>query len=224
MAKHEGKVWGIGLSRTGTTSLNAALWHLGYRAIHNPDAGRMLTGDWSVLDGYDAGTDISVAGLFKALDQAFPGSKFVLTVREPGAWLSSVRKHFAKLPSQLDSGPSGRLRELLYGAVRPSDEQFMAAYQRFLQAVGAHFAGRPDDLLVLNIADRQGWGPLCGFLGAEVPSIDFPNTNRADGKDGVGHPEEAKQKLSLGQTKSMFEQLSAQSQGQNGATIRIKRA
>ena len=36
-------------------------------------------------------------------------------------------------------------------------------------------AGR---VLVYNT--KEGWGPLCGFLGQEIPSSDFPHVNKTD--------------------------------------------
>lgn len=34
---------------------------------------------------------------------------------------------------------------------------------------------------VLAFSVKQGWGPLCAFLGTAVPDSDFPNVNEAKG-------------------------------------------
>ncbi len=65
------KVFGIGLSKTGTKSLVKALKILGYKSVHYP---RNL----NVLKNYDAAADISVAHAFKELDKKYPKSKFIL--------------------------------------------------------------------------------------------------------------------------------------------------
>jgi Sulfotransferase domain/UDP-glucoronosyl and UDP-glucosyl transferase len=86
------KVFGIGLSRTGTSSLTQALNILGYKAIHFPHdnvtraelyrffasgSGRLSL---SLLQEADAITDTPACCVYKALDQGYPGSKFILTV------------------------------------------------------------------------------------------------------------------------------------------------
>ena len=64
------KVFGIGLSRTGTTSLDVAMWHLGLTSLHNPHPERSVAGDFAFMDEHDAASDISIAHAFVALDEA----------------------------------------------------------------------------------------------------------------------------------------------------------
>lgn len=92
------KVFCIGLSHTGTKSLTSALELLGCRAVHYPldrqTYRELSTGRFrlSILDRFDAVADITVAPYFKDLDRAWPGSKFILTTRDRGAWLASMQK------------------------------------------------------------------------------------------------------------------------------------
>ena len=65
-AKHA--VWGIGLTRTGTTSLNRALQILGYAAVHYPTIYTLLH------EPLEAATDEPVAVTYKYLD--YPLSRF----------------------------------------------------------------------------------------------------------------------------------------------------
>ena len=62
------KVFGIGLSKTGTVSLHKAFTLLGMRSVHLRHAGVVRHGQ-VVLPGefadYDAGTDICCAGCFE---------------------------------------------------------------------------------------------------------------------------------------------------------------
>ena len=76
------KIFGIGLSRTGTTSLTLALSELGLHAYHFP-RGR------EVIDSVDAATDTPVAAWYQDLDAAYPDSKFILTLRHRPEWLDS---------------------------------------------------------------------------------------------------------------------------------------
>lgn len=59
------KGFGIGLSKTGTISLFAALALLGYRAAE-----------------HDVATDLPLAAFYPQLDERYPGSKFILTLRD----------------------------------------------------------------------------------------------------------------------------------------------
>lgn len=72
------KVFGIGLSRTGTTSLDAALELLGYRVRHFPSLS-LLLGRLGIknreLRQYDALTDRPVTHFYKPPDARFPGTK-----------------------------------------------------------------------------------------------------------------------------------------------------
>ncbi len=66
------RCWGIGLGRTGTTSLCEAFSTLGYRRVmHNPP--------FEALQTADAGADNGVTIFYKYLDYIHPGSKFILT-------------------------------------------------------------------------------------------------------------------------------------------------
>ena len=101
----ESKVFGIGLSKTGTTSLHAALEILGYRAgtfRHMRDLGldHWFRGDFSpnYLKDLDAVTDLPVATWFRELDIRYPGSKFILTVRPRDSWLQSIKRQFENNP------------------------------------------------------------------------------------------------------------------------------
>lgn len=202
------RVFGIGLNRTGTTSLDAALWHLGWRSMHNPPAERMANGDFGMFstddEPYNAGTDVSVAACYRELDESFPGSKFVLTVRDAEDWLHSITRHFSRLPRWSGEGDWKTIRERVYSSAWPSLEQFLAGYRAHLIGVATHFRQRPDDLLVVNLTVGDGWEKLCPFLGVGVPQMEFPNTNRADGGDGVGHPSKAFKPLDASEMRAVF--------------------
>lgn len=180
-----GKLLGIGLSRTGTLSLSLALGRLGYRTAHFVDHRRVLRGQdsWLAGDfredslaGYDAAVDLPVPAFYVQLDARYPGSRFILTVREAGSWIASMRRHWAATP--LGDDPQGeyrrRVRLAMYGISGFSEERMRQVYETHQRGVHQYFAHRPDDLLVLDICGGQGWEPLCAFLGCEPPPEPFP--------------------------------------------------
>ena len=93
------KIFGLGLSKTGTTSLAHALDILGYKVrdclgITIYRKGQISSIDRTALKNYDALTDTPIPSFYRELDIEFPNSKFILTVRELDAWLNSCKKQF----------------------------------------------------------------------------------------------------------------------------------
>lgn len=182
------KVFCIGLSKTGTRSLHDALQILGLRSVHwgGPDlqtavqrgpeiraaverslaAGRPLLTD---LEDAEAYSDIHALSInFDVLDRQYPGSKFILTVRELDDWLDSRRRH-------VEANQAMRARGEYAGTFLTIDvETWRSEAVEHERRVRAHFAGRPDDLLVLDIAAGHGWERLCPFLGVAIPVEPFP--------------------------------------------------
>jgi hypothetical protein len=178
----------IGLSKTGTRSLHDALQVLGLRSVHwgGPDVqsavqrgpeiraaveraaaeGRPLLDELEEADAY---SDIEALSIrFDVLDRQYPGSKFILTVRHLESWLDSRERH-------VEANVARRQRGEYAGTFLVVDRPAWAAEMtRHQERVRAHFAGRPGDLLELDIAAGDGWEELCSFLGCEVPDVPFP--------------------------------------------------
>ena len=165
---NEPKVFGIGLSRTGTRSLVEALRILGYRAVHWPQSLR-------AIDEAEAAADITVACRFKFLDAVYRNARFILTTRDADAWFRSIRAHYAALPANR-SLFSREAEFLCYGRTTFDEAAFRQAWIHHDIAVTQYFFGRPQSFLRLDVAD--GWEPLCDFLGKPIPSESFPWANR----------------------------------------------
>jgi hypothetical protein len=175
MVMDTGKIFGIGLSKTGTTSLTTALQSLGYRAIHGPTSIQQVR-------GHDAATDTTVAAIFEFLDQEYPGSRFVYTVRARESWLNSCEAFWSLMQRYFDASLLlTLLHRNLYGVTRFDAVAFSEAYDRHHERVINYFAPTPDRLLVLDIpAGDDPWASLCGFLGRDTPRQPFPHDdNRA---------------------------------------------
>jgi hypothetical protein len=141
--------WGIGLGRTGTNSFCAALRVLGYERVeHNPP--------FEALRELEGGADNGVLIFFKYLDFKFPGSKFVLMLRELESWLDSMEYAAARFPVvSRDQDLMIMRRMTLYESVAFDREKFTAAYHRYHADVRRYFAGRAD-LLELSIVEGDG--------------------------------------------------------------------
>ena len=182
MTSSQGKIFGIGLSKTGTTSLASALQILGYRTKDNMgvvvySAGDLTSIDLSVVDTHDALTDTPIPSFYRQLDARYPGSKFILTVRDEEGWLQSCQKQFTPRLAEKRNEAHRRLFEDLYGTDIFDSERFAAGYKRFIADVGGYFRDRPKDLLVIDVTAGEGWDKLCPFLGCAQPAIPFPKAN-----------------------------------------------
>ena len=184
------KVFGIGLSRTGTYSLSKALDVLGFYTIHYPiDPTTLLAlfnGDaaFPVLNSYDGITDITVCPYYKQLDRRYQGSKFILTVRDIESWTKSCENYWrTRPPFDEDTRPRHAthmnirrfLRAAVYGSYNYSYDRFVSVYQDYVDSVLNYFKNRPNDLLVLNIIKGEGYEKLAPFMGVDMPDSSFPN-------------------------------------------------
>jgi hypothetical protein len=185
------KVFGIGLSRTGTKSLTMALNQLNFKVIHYPSDQTILNElesgnyNFSVLKEFDGITDITVAPYYAQLDQLFPDSKFILTVRDKDSWLRSIEAHWSGKPV-LETAPDNeakmKLRRLLrlavYGTYVFNKERLSYVYDLHYKNVIEYFKDRPDSLLVINICGGESWNKLCPFLNLPLLNEPFPSMQK----------------------------------------------
>lgn len=170
------KVFGVGLSRTGTVSLTAALVALGYRAKHFPKALEVVL----YAERYDALTDTPVCQYVETLDRLHPGAKFVLTVRDEEGWLDSCRRHWA---GRKPTTPGWRWnRRAVYGIETFDPTVFLRVYREHTERITRYFAGRPGKFLVLNICGGEGYERLCPFLNLPARDEPFPRRNVGETK------------------------------------------
>lgn len=185
------KVFGIGLSRTGTRSLTRALHVLGFDTVHYPtDRVTLETlerGDarFPLLEHYDGITDITVVPYYEDLDQVWPGSKFVLTMRDEESWLRSCRNHWVRpladkeaMQPRVYMEIQRFLRAAVFASYEFEEGRFRRVYRRHVERVIRYFAGRETDLLVLNIVAGEGYEQLAPFLGMPVPHEPFPHKGK----------------------------------------------
>lgn len=188
------KVFGLGLSRTGTRSLTAALHVLGFDTVHYPiDKATLDTltrGDakFPLLDHFDGITDITTIPYLAELDELHPGAKFVLTVRDLPGWLKSCSNHWTgrsafEPATDPEHGVHMEIRRFLraavYGCYDFHAERFARVYADHVDRVKRYFASRPNDLLVLDIVAGDGFDKLAPFLGVPLPEQQsFPHKGK----------------------------------------------
>jgi Sulfotransferase domain len=177
------------------------LFHDPARVVHweNAAAGRPV--DWDALfDGYQAAVDYPACQYYRQLLEHYPDAKVVLTVRDPHRWYESANETiFQSARSRTEPGEGGPPRMPF-----PHDSPYFIRVIQLIQGsiFGGHFQGKtddpafcmevfrrhndevqqvvpPDQLLVYEV--KQGWEPLCRFLGVPVPeSRPFPHLNERE--------------------------------------------
>lgn len=188
------RIFGIGMHKTATTSLHHALQILGYDSAHwksahwakNIYTEMLALGRSRTLEKHYALMDLPIPLLYKQLDAAYPGSKFILTIRDENNWLRSVRNHWNpdcnKFRAGWNTDPfTHKIHKALYGQRGFDAEIFLARYRQHNAEVLEYFKRRKD-LLVMDMDRGAGWSQLCGFLGKTRPAVEYPREFVAGGK------------------------------------------
>lgn len=197
------RVIGAGMGRTGTASLKRALETLGFGPCHHMEevvkhprevptwerAARGEPVDWaSFMAPWGASVDFPSALYYRELLAAFPEAKVVLTVRDPASWYDSMAQTIVPAMTQFPSrivvphlpfvsGPSRVMRPTRLAtdlidrfSDRAHVERVFSDWNEEVKRVVP-----ADRLLVFQV--KEGWGPLCAFLGVPVPEVPFPRVN-----------------------------------------------
>jgi hypothetical protein len=190
------QVIGAGLGRTGTMSLKLALEQLGLGPCYHmvevfklPEAPDQWSAaadgeavDWErVFEGFNSTVDWPSASFYRRLADAYPDAKVVLTERDADAWYRSTQATIFNVPPpQGEPTPWHRMVQKVIGGMFDGDMATKAhvvdVYRRHNEEVRRTIP--PERLLVYDVA--EGWGPLCSFLGVEVPAGPMPKVNSTE--------------------------------------------
>jgi hypothetical protein len=191
MAQHDGKIFGIGFYKTGTTTLYDALRLLGYYTINGDKLGsypgaddgatlikQIDAGDYRLptFEMFDAFTDNPYFRIWRQIYDLYPDAKYILTVRDEQRWIDSCVKFFRHRRMR-------PMREWMFGAhANPSRgpesrQAWLDAYRAHNAAVREFFASRGHQYFEFDPTREGKWDRLCAFLGAPVPDRPWPHAN-----------------------------------------------
>jgi len=191
------KIIGAGVGRTGTYSLKLAINQLGFGPSHHMEevifnmpvqlplwqaAARGHPDFEAIYKGYPAAVDWPTAGFFRELHAAYPDAKFILTHRSTESWVESFSATIYKLISAPEAVPEQMREWIAMGTAVIARTGFPLGLDKAAlgQAFEAHIAAvkgaiPASQLLVYQV--KEGWEPLCAFLGVPVPEGAFPRSN-----------------------------------------------
>ncbi|KAF8853983.1 hypothetical protein BDZ45DRAFT_597693 [Acephala macrosclerotiorum] len=148
--------------------------------------------DWRKLfKDYNAITDIPAACFAPELIAAYPRAKIILTTRSSESWQRSMLRTIGALHSSrlsrlelLFSDEEGKslfhLLDLIakyyfHGSISRHGKK---VYEEHNELVRKLAIDEKREFLEFRLGDD--WGPLCQFLGKDVPEVVFPHVNDSD--------------------------------------------
>ena len=169
-------------------------------------SGELSAQDWRQFiksEGLSASVDYPMSLYWKDLVELYPDAKVLLTIRDPVRWYSSVQntirrsvwflqESWLSIPLHLLARLSGKTLSPsviktvtaptylgpkypggMFGAVDGGHEAAAQFYNDWNAQVIKEVPA--DRLQVFDV--KEGWEPLCKFLGVPQPDQPFPNTN-----------------------------------------------
>ena len=210
------KIFCIGRNKTGTTSLRNLFRREGLVVAAQKPFERLfpsyVKADYDPILKQCAKAPVfqdipfSLPGMYEVLDSAFPGSKFILSVRSsPEEWYHSlVRYHSAvfgngRLPTRNDletasyiwKGWAWEVHSYLYDTSGPGlydEESLIGHYLDYNESVRGYFCGRPNDLIEIDVSNDGDYNRLQSFLRLPMSGGGFRGLIRVDTVIKYTHP------------------------------------
>lgn len=179
------KVVGIGLPKTGTTSLGYCLRRFGFKhqtydmdlavKVKRNHVDEVLT----EAEKHESFEDWPWFLLYSEFDRKFPNTKFILTLRKDTAtYVASLKGHHDRQGIRNKDFIKPHWWDEVFG-VEPAEWDYETSARRYEdhnRAVLEYFAGRINkDLLVVCWEKGDGWAELSRFLNKRAPDEPFPH-------------------------------------------------
>jgi hypothetical protein len=180
------RVFGIGMHKTATSSLHKAFQILGFDSFHWGMGEAPLiwdemnaAGKSKTLERWYALCDLPIPLLYQQLDKGYPGSKFILTIRNEAGWLKSVERlwdaRYNPTRWEWNVYPfTNRIHRELYGTKDFNSTVMLERYRRHNAEVIAYFKSKPEQLLIMDMDAGANWPELCRFLNMPIPAMAYP--------------------------------------------------
>jgi hypothetical protein len=154
----EGKTFAIGFNKSATVSLSNLFQKLGLRSYHGHKW--RYCDDMDLLHSYDCFADGPALDP-RPLDKLFPGSKFILQVRDLQSWIYSRLAHIDRFDIDGTNNLSPEWDQTEFAV-----KTWIVKRNKFHLDVMSYFYERSYDFLIVNfIRDEAAATKVCNFLG-----------------------------------------------------------
>jgi hypothetical protein len=179
------KVFCIGLERTGTKSLAAALAALGYTVsgqspVYRPNRIARLYKSRCIDRSYSHGAFFGNPWqlVYWEMHQLWPNAKFILTTRDADPWLQSMKDAFGSVTDPV--------RRFIYdGDILGNEASYLARKRQHEEDVHEYFASYPGTFLRMNVVKGDGYDVLCDFLNKPTPADSFPHEGKSSSMKNI---------------------------------------
>ncbi|KAK8122887.1 hypothetical protein PG984_011557 [Apiospora sp. TS-2023a] len=174
-------------------------WVQAYEARQAGDKEKVLKLVRQQVSGYVGCTDMPNVDFLPELLELYPDVKVVLVTRDPAKWWKSIGVNLSyALPWWLPlfaapmptirwfpsivhhwSNAAADLLAQANGPGTPMGPHLIEVHNDWVKSIVP-----PKQLLVMDI--KEGWAPLCKFLGKPIPDEPFPQVNDAETADKIG--------------------------------------
>ena len=198
------KIIGAGFGRTGTNSLKLALETLESTPCHHMlevfprenhinwfhDKAHGNNIDWdAVYENFGSAVDWPTSAYYQELAEYYPDSKVILSVRDPEKWYDSTKDTIYFVSTAIPkwilllSSKKRMVYEMIQktiwqGVFNGKFEDRDHAINVFKKHIKDVQSIIPEERLLIHEA-KDGWEPLCEFLGKPVPNQPYPRVNEA---------------------------------------------
>jgi Sulfotransferase domain len=150
--------------------------------------------DWKeAFEGWESTIDWPACRFWRQHHETWPDLPVILNIRDKEAWYKSCMKSLYEgkemamrgelQPPDPDNLPNPEVMKMINGVIwgatfegRFADDKAFA-FQKFDEHYAAVRSAIPKNQLLEFDATKDGWEPLCSFLGEDVPSEAFPHLN-----------------------------------------------
>ena len=177
------KVVGLGLPKTGTTTLGYCFRRFGFkhRSYDMDLAAQVKRNEFeNVLaeaGRYESFEDWPWFLLYKEFDQNFPNSKFILTLRkDTETYIKSLKGHHDREGIRAKDFVKPSHWDDVFGFPPNQWDYHKSAqrYEKHNREVLDYFGDRTNDLLIVCWENGDGWSELSEFLNRRCPNEPFP--------------------------------------------------
>lgn len=180
------KIIGVGMHKTGTTTLGDALRMLGFaRTGWQPETASLYKRGHKaalldMMEDFDVFEDAPWFLMYKDACDRYPDCRLILTHRrDMEAWFASLTKHIDRIAPDAYS-----FRSVIYGTddLLSIKQHVLDTHARHVEDVKAFATERDIPLLEICWENGDGWKEICEFVGKPVPDQPFPHANAAPGQ------------------------------------------